>query len=140
MDINTILQPTWPARPGQTLLETATRDTRKPLEAFVKRWEKSKFIPYDQVLDFAKDPRFCSVMLTPAAQRGIFELFAAGTGNDTRLALAKRADQSLSLAGAYTYSWTEQIHFLEDGSARLYAWKGLSHAASLRKIRKEYLK
>jgi hypothetical protein len=140
VDVNMILQLTWPARPGQTLLESATRDTRKPLEAFIKRWEKSKFIPYDQVLEFAKDPRFASVMLTPLAQRGIFELFAANSGDDTRLALAKRADQSLSLAGAYTYSWTEQIHFLEDGSARLYAWKGLSHATSLRRIRKEYLK
>lgn len=140
MDVNTILQPTWPARPGQSLLETATRSSRKALEKFIKRWEKEKFIPYDQLLEFAKDPRFCSVMLTPAAQRGIFELFAAGTGEETRLALAKRADQSLSLSGAYTYSWTEQIHFLADGSARLYAWKGLSHATSLRRIRKEYLK
>jgi hypothetical protein len=133
-----ILQPTWPARPGQTLLEATSHWKRKQLQSFFDRWEKEKSIPYSDLIEFAKDPRFPSVSLTEAAQAGIVELLAANTGDDTRAKLVRRADRSISLADPYT--WTEWIQFTEDGAARLYGWPGLSHATVLRRVRKEYLK
>lgn len=133
-----ILQPTWPARPGQSLLEATSRWKRKALETFISRWEKERSIPYSDLIEFAKDPRFPSVSLTPAAQEGMVELLAAGVGAETRQKLVRRADRSISLADPY--SWTEWIHLTEDGKARLYGWPGLSHATTLRRVRKEYLK
>ncbi|QBJ04515.1 hypothetical protein HOV23_gp058 [Pseudomonas phage Lana] len=133
-----ILQPTWPARPGQTLLEATSRWKRKALETFINRWEKERSIPYSTLIEFAKDERFPSMSLTESAQRGMFDLLAAGVGEDTRLKLTRRVDRSISLADPYT--WTEWIQFTEDGKARLYGWPGLSHATVLRRVRKEYLK
>lgn len=138
MDVNTILQLTWPARPGQSLLEATSRWKRKSLETFLLRWEKERSIPYSDLIEFAKDPRFPSVSLAPAAQKGMVELLAAGVGEDTLNKLTRRADRSLSLSDPYT--WTEWIQLTDDGKARLYGWPGLSYATVLRRVRKEYLK
>lgn len=136
MDVNTILQLTWPASPGQSLLEATSRWHRKSLNIFLKRWEKERAIPYFDLLEFAHDPRFPSVTLAPASQQGLVTLLLANAGEETRLALVKRADRALSLNGRYF--WAEKIHLMDDGKARLYADE--KHAAELRKIRKEYLK
>lgn len=138
MDVSTILQLTWPARPNQSLLEATSRWHRKALETQLFTWEKKRSVPYSELIEFAKDPRFPSVTFTPLAQQGIFDLLSAGSNEDTRLRIARRADRALSLNDPYT--WTECIYIMDDGKARLYGWPGLSHATALRRIRKEYLK
>lgn len=101
-------------------------------------WEKKRSIAYSDLIEFAKDPRFPSVTFTALAQKGIVDLFSAGTKQDTIVKLVRRADRALSLNDPY--SWTEYIYIMDDGKARLYGWPGLSHATALRRIRKEYLK
>lgn len=138
MDVSMILQLTWPASPGQTLLERTDKWHRKALEAQLFTWEKKRAIAYNELIEFAKDPRFPSVTFTPAAQQGLVKLLSAGCGPDTLKKLVRRADRSLSLNDPYI--WTEWIHIMEDGKARLYGQPGLSHANAVRRIRKEYLK
>jgi len=140
VNINTILQLTWPAWPGQTLLESTSVTHLKSLESWMKRWEDAKSISYSQLLDFAEDSRFASVVLTPLASKGIFDLFAQGCGEETRTRIMLRAQRALSLTpkSIGRYRWTAQLEFLETGAVRLYGTE--DYAKDLRRIRKEYLK
>ena len=140
MNISTILQLTWPARAGQTLLEATSITHQKELKSLINRWEEGKSITYSQLLDFAEDTRFPSVVLAPPASKGIFDLFAQGCGEETRTRIMLRAQRALSLTpkSIGRYRWTDQLEFLETGAVRLYGTE--DYAKDLRRIRKEYLK
>lgn len=138
MNVNLILQLTWPVRPGQSLLEATSMRQRTALKAKLRTWEKKRFLTYCELIEFAKDDRFPSVTFTPLAQQAVFDLLAVGCNEETRLQIAKRADRAISLHDVYP--WTESIHIMDDGKARIYGCQGIPHSTALRRIRKEYLK
>lgn len=138
MNVNTILQPTWPVKPGQSLLEATSLRHQSALRRKLFTWEKKRFLTYEELIEFAKDERFPSVTFTPLAQEGILNLLAVGCNEETRLQIIKRADRAIGLHDVYP--WTESIHIMDDGKARIYGCRGVVHSTALRRIRKEYLK
>lgn len=136
MDVNKVLKLCFPEKEGQTILEATGRADRAALKAFIARWKNEDTVPFQALVDFGSRTRGPGLMLSDSAQAGLFAFLSKGTRSETRAALGRRVERSMSMTVCNW--WHRRVGFREDGTVDYTA--GQDYSAEIPRIRKDFLK